>query len=439
MRQLTTKAFYGSVETGVNAVETFIRLHLLVFYAQSMKLPTPWVGSALAISILWDAAIDPLIGRLSDQFKAEKGTRIHLVLAGAIGTALSLSALFHPPSLHTQNEKWLYLLILGLLFSSCQTLFSVPYSAMVGDYSWDRQERSRYIAWRLAFSNLGGILGIAIPGYYLARSDGGAYGNASWLIAMLVLAVAFLGSLVPPPLQKRTVAEKLQTRHPLLQAFVNGPFLLALASSVFVNIGLIMFSSMALYYYRLRLHLGEKEIQNALLLFFLLFSVSMPFWLWISRRIGRKSAMILGAVLWGGATIWVYPWLPEGDAQRTYWFASTVGGFFAGSSVLLDSLLTDVVDYDHFKSGLERFGLYFGVWKFSGKFSRALSMLWIGFLLDWANVAFPDPETSTRLTTIFGPGVGLFFLLAALLLLPYPLTEKRCLEIRSQLEKRDHG
>jgi GPH family glycoside/pentoside/hexuronide:cation symporter len=98
-----------------------------------------------------------------------------------------------------------------------------------------------------------------------------------------------------------------------------------------------------------------------------------------------------------------------------------------------------VVDFDHLTRGRERLGLYFGIWKFAGKFSRAFSLLLVGFLLDWANVAFPDIDTPERLTLVFGPGVGLFFILAALVMLPYPLSEKACADLKLALEAKKRG
>ncbi len=456
MRGLTQKILYGSVESGVNSVEFFIRLHLLVFYSKDLGLAPAWVGLALSISILWDAAIDPWIGRISDEFKNQKGTRIHLVLAGSIATSLALVALYHPPSMamQTSNSKWIYLLLMSLVFNSSHTLFSIPYSAMVGDYTSNRDERSRFIAWRLVFANIGGVLGIAIPGYFLTRTELGAYGHASWLVAMVVLTVAFLGSLAPPPIQKLSVTEKLVSpltspltlsfptsrfldRHPLFQAFSNRPFFILLLANLVMNIALTLNSSMALYYYRMRLELSEIEIQNILLLFLLIFSASVPVWLWIGRRMGRKWALVLGAGLIGMTNCLIYPFLPAGDVQAAYIWASGLSGLVVGCAVLLDSVLTDVIDYDHYLFHKERFGLYFGLWKFSGKFSRAFAVLLAGFFLDWANVSFPDKDTMTRLGLAFGPGVGFFFLLAGAILLLYPLTEKKMLEVKATLQQKE--
>jgi GPH family glycoside/pentoside/hexuronide:cation symporter len=449
VRGLIQKILYGSVETGVNSVEFFIRLHLLVFYSKDLGLSPAWVGIALSISILWDAAIDPWIGRVSDDFKNKKGTRIHLVMIGAIATALTLAALYHPPAaLQSPASKWIFLLLMSLVFNTSHTLFSIPYSAMVGDYTSDRDERSRFIAWRLVFANVGGVLGIAIPGYYLTRSDLSAYGSASWIVAMLVLAVAFLGSLAPPPVKKEihpageslaeSPAGKFSNRHPLFQAMANRPFAILLVSNLVVNVALTLNSSMALYYYRMRLELSEGDIQNVLLLFLLIFSLSVPLWIWIGKKLGRKWALISGAFLIGVTNCFIYPFLPPGNPQAAYIWASGLSGLLVGCAVLLDSVLTDVIDYDYYLSQKERFGLYFGVWKFSAKFSRAFAVLLAGLFLDWANVSFPDKDTTERLSLIFGPGVGFFFILAGAILLIYPLNEKKYAEIKAALKLREN-
>lgn len=437
MKNLSQKLLYGLVETGINAAELFIRLHLLVFYSKDMGLSTFWVGVALSISILWDAAIDPWIGRISDQFKIKYGTRMHLVLAGAILTTLFLVALYHPPTfLETDKLKWTYLLIASLLFNTAFTLFSIPYAAMVGDYTSDRSERAQFIAWRLGFANLGAIMGIAVPGFFLIRNPQSAYGYASIGIALVIMTTTLLGSLSPPP---KTTPEKLlpeETSHPFQSILRNKPFLLLVVAYFIVNVGLTFNSSAALFFYRMRVQLNEQEIQNMLMLFLLVFSASIPVWLLIAKWVSRKWALFGGAFILGASNFVVYPMLPPGNPIPTYIWASSFGGFFVGCSVLLESILTDVIDYDFAKSKKEKFGLYFGVWKFSAKFSRAVALLLTGTLLDWANVAFPDVDTSNRLAIIFGPGVGSFFILAALAIIPYGLNEKQMVRVKRILDRR---
>lgn len=441
------KALYGFVETGVNAVEIFIRLHLLVFYSQIVGVPSFWAGIAISLSILWDAAIDPLVGRFSDSWYRRHGTRWHLVLLGAMATAILLTLLFHPPhNLVSKQDKWLYLLVMSLLFNTAYTFFSIPYSAMVGDFSDDRQVRGQVIAWRMMFANLGAFLGILIPGYYLSRHAADAYQQSSWGFAMIVLIATFLGSLSFTRKHfeddfylsddgkedfEPSVLEKLRG------TFKNKPFLVLLGAFFLVNIGLTINSAMALFYYRMRLELGEDEIRNALILFLVMFSVGIPLWIWIGRKWGRKQALIAGALLVGVSFSVIYLLLPPNHIASIYLWGSIYSGLLVGAYALSEGILTDVVDYDTVKTREKNFGFYFGLWKFIAKLSRALALLLTGALLDWANVDFPDVDTPKRIALSFGPIVGLFFILAAVSLLPFGLTEERCLKIKNILSRRN--
>src|SRR5690606_30930070 len=150
-----------------------------------------------------------------------------------------------------------------------------------------------------------------------------------------------------------------------------------------------------------------KEIQNAMLLFLFVSALSVPLWIWISRRWGRKFSLVLGSFLIFICNLLVIPSVSPGDVQQAYLLISGLAAVLIASSILLESALTDVIDFDFLRSGEERWGLFFGIWKFVSKLSRTIALLMLGFLLDWANIAFPDIDTPERLMQIFGPGVGL--------------------------------
>lgn len=441
IRKFLTKPAYGSVELGINSVEVFLRLHLLIFYSQTVGLSAFSVGVALSLAILWDAITDPLIGRLSDFWRLKHGSRWPLVFVGALGTVSGLYLLYHPPlqMLATDGLRWAYLLLAALFLNTATTFLSIPYSAMIGDYTEDRKERSRFIGWRLAFANFGAILGIAIPGYFLVNSPQTAYSTTAWMIAGVVLLFVLVSFPFRPPKGQLIHTQDSALRAPpkeLLSAFQNKAFLNLVIGYFVVNIGLTFNSAAALYYYRLRVQYSESEIQTLLLIFLLVFTASLPLWVWLSSRFGKKWTLILGALTLGVSNVFIYPLLPVGEALKGYLWAAGFGGVLVGSSVLMESCLTDTIDLDHVRQKRERFGLYFGLWKFSGKASRSMAMLITGSLLNWASVNAPIAETSERLAWIFGPGVGSFFAGGALLLIPYKLTEAKCQQVKSILQRR---
>lgn len=435
-----TPFLYGFAEFGINALEVFLRLHLLVFYSKEIGLSVGHAGLAISISILWDAVVDPWIGKLSDRWRERHGSRAYLVLVGACLTGVFVLGLFHPPEfLATTLEKWLYLLMLSLLVNTSFTLFSIPYSAMVGDFSQDRNERAYFIGWRIFFANAGALAGILVPGYYLVAGATDTYAQSSWVIAMIILVSAFIGTWRPPPPFEAKDSAPIFEHGSWRQAFQNQPFLVLLLSFVIVNIGLTINTSSALYFYRLRMNFSEKDIQTVLLLFFAVFSLSVPLWIYIGRKWGRKKSLCFGAFALGIHSVVIYPLLPPGNFLFAVLGASLIGGILVGSSVLLESTLTDVIDYAQVKTHRESFGFYFGFWKFAGKLSRAASLLITGYALEWANANFPDPDTPMRLTYIFGPIVGIFFILAGFTLLPFGLSEQKCAQVKRILTKRLHG
>lgn len=135
----------------------------------------------------------------------------------------------------------------------------------------------------------------------------------------------------------------------------------------------------------------------------------------------------------------IHSWLfPVGNPHWPL-IASVIGGAAIGCVVLLEALLADVVDLDRLRSGESRFGLYFGVWKMGAKASRAIAIAMTGNLLAQvgfsANVA-QSPETSLGIALVFGPGVGVFFILAAIVLRCHRLDEQTHARVLRLLKRR---
>ncbi|MFN7262468.1 MAG: MFS transporter, partial [Pseudobdellovibrionaceae bacterium] len=378
------KIYYGSLETGINAIEVFLRLHLLVFYSQSLGLSATSVGFALSLGILWDAITDPVVGNFSDRFQARFHTRWPLVLSGGAFTVLFLWLLFNPPA-DLQMDLWWYLLWCCLGLNTATTFLGIPYTAMVGDLTSDSNERGQYIGWRLAFANLGAILGIGIPGYFLAQENPAAYSESSVTIVFVLLSTLAFSSLTKVPRLKVQAQKSLSQIH-FPRFWENLPFLWLVSGFFVVNIGLAFNSAAALFFYRLRVQYQEAEIQKLLLLFLVVFTLSIPLWIWLAKQWGKKRVLVAGAFLLGVSNCLIYPFLPVGEAFWGYFWAATIGGILVGSSVLMESLLTDTIEYGNRKSQSEAFGFYVGAWKFFGKASRAVAVLIAGLLLDWAQV-----------------------------------------------------
>ncbi len=437
---------YATAETGLNAVEVLVRLYLLSFYTDAVGLSPFWAGLAGLIGLLWDAVTDPVMGQISDRTYARfRGRHPYLILGSAL-LAGALLVLFSPPPLENELAAFSYLLGSYLLLNTALTVLAVPYNAMVGDLTQDRDERSVLFAFRFAFGNIGGILAAGIPGVFLVRTaDGALAGDGMSSVAAILAAVVLLSALLTwQQTRSHSAPPEAQAPDSLRQAFrtirTNQAFLVLIVAYFVANAGIALNSTLARYYYLYRLRLTESEVGLLLMTFMLILTLSLVLWVKLSERFGKLTPLRWGAGLLGLGTCIVYPLLPAESFGTTLFFAGGVLGGLVGSVVLLDSMLTDVINLDHLRSGRYRGGIYFGLWRFAAKVSRGIAFFGTGALL--GAIGFEanqeqSPETLQWLGLLFGPGVGGFLLIAIAVMIPYRYTDAKQRQVQRLLQAKN--
>ena len=139
----------------------FVALPLYVvlpnYYAKEFAVPLATLGAVLLGARLFDAFIDPVLGRLSDRLFAKS---VRAVLLWSVFAALVLGGgfalLFFPPVQRGPS--------LIVWASACLVVTYAAYSALsIMHQSWgamlggDEQQRSRIVAWREGLG-LGGVI-----------------------------------------------------------------------------------------------------------------------------------------------------------------------------------------------------------------------------------------------------------------------------------------
>jgi GPH family glycoside/pentoside/hexuronide:cation symporter len=189
--------------------------------------------------------------------------------------------------------------------------------------------------------------------------------------------------------------------------------------------------------------LGLKEsdvVLKILFPFFVVIIVSIPIWVLLSNRYGKKRPAFFGILMLGLITMIAYPLYPYGNSYYPL-ITAIVGGICAGSIFLLDSLVADIVDYDELMTGESKEGLYFGFWKMGTKFAQAIGLAVSGFILDIIGLVQGSTEQTAevgwRLAVVFGPVVGFFFIIGAIVFLWMPLNSENHKRIQLLLEKKN--
>lgn len=420
--RLLPLSLYALAESGIFAVEFFVRLQLLIFYTDRLGVESYLASLAAGLALVWDAFIDPYVGAFSDRFRSRWGNRKPFLVAGALLIVPSLLWIFAPYREAGAIGIFVQLLLASLLLNTGITLVTVPHAAISAELSKDAGVRVRIFAARLLFANLGLILGLIIPAAMLnnARAVGIAettvFPQIATVIGLFSLAavlvcVASLQNTQPgEPGHKRRFVSDLKT------AVGNKFFLWLFAAGFLAYIGVAINSTLARYYYDHYLKINEDSLALVLIVFILVWSLSVVLWVKAADRFGKDLPATLGIVGLGLMTIFSYPFFPEGGLTGPI-VAAVAGGIFTGCILLFDSYVADAADLDLAQSGENRDGLYFGLWKLGIKASRGVAVALSGGLI-WA-IGYragvtPDDVVRFRIALLFGPLVGSIFVASGL-------------------------
>ncbi|MEI1279501.1 MFS transporter [Leptospira venezuelensis] len=449
-----TMAGYASAEVGITAVETMAQIYLLDFYVSTVGLKPSLFGLAMLIAILWDAISDPIMGYISDRTSFTNGRRRPYILIGGFLLGLGAYFLFSPPELETQTSKFLYLVIAYFFTNTFMTMIAVPHISLGGEIGHTSGERNKIFGWRLFFANLGLLCGLLLPAIWVSLGKDGfssrSFSSAViWILLCFVSYFSYIFTKGRDFPYRRLETESNSVRANILSFFQSAVFILKnryflplLLAFIVATAARTLNSSLGLLYYKERLLLEDSQVVIRILLPFVFFlTISIPLWIYLAKRFGKKLPAFWGSLLLGVMTMILYPVLPQGSYEAPL-VAAFFGGIFAGSILLFDSLVADVVDYDELLTGEKREGAYFGFWKMATKIIRAIGFAFLGFLLEaigyQAGAQTQDPELGWRLTILFGPVVGSLFVLASLIFTRMGLTSEVHAKIRELLSRKQN-
>ena len=305
----------------------------------------------------------------------------------------------------------------------------------------DYNERTSISGFKQVFAVLGTLLGagaaLPIMGMFATRTEGftGMAAVFGFLGALSLLVTFF------------SVREPMRIIQPvgitiwksLKDVFANRPYMLLLASWFTNSTAVAVAESMLVYYYK---YIFQDEAAVTLAMISLLAAtiLTFPLWIWISKKIGKKSAYFIGMSL-TIVTILVIAFTADLlGVNGTLALMVVAGVGFAAHYVLPWSMAPDTIEYDYARSGVRREGIYYSVWTFVIAFGGALA----GFLVGQGLEVFgyvPDAVQSARsilgIRLLIGPLPAVLFLLGNLAIAFYPLTRKRYEEIQARIRDRN--
>lgn len=384
-------------------------------------------GALMALIILLsrnvDYVADPLAGFLSDRLRSRWGRRKPFMVASAPGLIVSFVLLWHPPVGEPSAANAVFAGLACAAVFVFMAGFGAPYLALLAEIATSERERLQLAGIQGAF-NLAGIATAALFFSWIVPRWGVAYAaHGVAALAAVALAAACLGPREGAGGHAVHRSSALGLRRSLRSTFTNPAFLYYWGGYYFFWLGLlILVSGME---YACAVFLGVRVGGSALILSWGLVCglLCLPLASWLALRWGHRRAF-LAAQLWFAV---LAPTLGlvglHSGAATGLWLARLgavlLGPAIAGLFALPYTILAEVCDRDHQRTGEYREATYFGFQGMMFKAGIGFAPLVVATIMQVA-AAGSAPELGYRL---FGPAAGLSALLSAALFWWYPRDE----------------
>lgn len=162
---------YGLGDMASNIVYQAVINVLMYFYTDVYGIEAAAAGTLMIVVRFFDAITDPIMGAVADRTRSRWGRYRPWLLWGAIPYGLLAVAAFITPDV-AAGTKLVYAYISYALLMTAYTAVNIPYSALAGTMTEDRDERSGLQSWRFGMAMVGGFL-VTVSIWPLSRLLGG--------------------------------------------------------------------------------------------------------------------------------------------------------------------------------------------------------------------------------------------------------------------------
>ncbi|MFT4800112.1 MAG: Na+/melibiose symporter-like transporter [Candidatus Azotimanducaceae bacterium] len=436
-----TLFYYGLTDLPVSMAMFPVLVFIPKFYSGDLGVSLGIMATILLLVRVSDVFTDPFFGYITDRYPTPWGRRRFWIALSTPLMMLAIYQLFLPPE---GAGAW-HLGIWMFVLSIATTMMIIPYYAWAAELSPDYNERSKITGVRSMMGVVGSLSAQLAPaGALLFFGLGGSSVVLQVVgITMLIImpiCVFFTVTKVPEP--TNYVSSVMPIKEGLKLMFSNKPFLRLIMAFMVSSTALAITTPLYLFFITYVLHEEDKAIY--MLTFFYLANMSgVPFWVWLSTKIGKHRAYVSCFAVIGLAHPF-YLFLGEGD----FWYMlpiTLVTGFAAGGfAALPNSMKADVIDLDTLKTGENRAALFFSTYSFTAKLAGSVggsiglfSLAYIGF--NSVNPELNSEDQLFGLSFLFAMFPSVFYLTACAIAWGYPITEEKHMELRNELEARNQG
>lgn len=434
------KIGYGLGDTASHFVWDMVGFWLLFFYTDVYGISAAAAGTIMLIARLWDMAIDPVIGVISDRTNTRWGKFRAYILFGAIPYAVLAILTFTTPNFG-EVGKIIYAGATYVLLMTAYAAINLPYSALGAVMTDDTYERAGLNTYRFIAGFVGQFIvtGLALT---LAEFFGGgdkAQGFQYTLFLFAGLSLIFFyitfattkERVQPPKEQKNSLKEDIRN------LFNNKAWIILALVGIISFIMFAMQNAAIAYYFKY--YLGrENNVQLFNVVGTVALIVALPFSKPLAKRFGNKNVFIGSSLISGVFFMLIY--LPGvTDLKTIYVFNVIAKMAYAPAVPLLWTMIADSADYGEWTTGRRATGLYFSAAVFAQKAGWGIGAAIAGWILSISDFMPNVVQTETAITGIkllVSVIPGVLYMLCALFMIFYKIDSKTTDLMKTDLDAR---
>ncbi|MGG5317651.1 MFS transporter [Enterococcus sp. AZ072] len=439
---LSEKIAYGMGDVACNVVYALTSGLLVYFYTNVIGVPAGVVGTILLVSRIFDGISDLAIAQLMDKINSKHGKARAWILWMSVPYALTAVALFVVPANATLTVQTIYIFI---SYNLCTTIvytgLNLPYSAMAPLMTNDDDDLAKLNLFRMSMSPISNMIVTALTLPFINRLGGD---QKAWITVTAVYGVVAFGMLIWTFLGTKerfhttaaAEAEALPFTQRLKAAGQNKYFIIMFMTVICLSIYQNVNGTVSTYY--AQYILGNAELMGLMQTFEKIpWILGIMFMAPLIKRFGKRNLVLWGAILCVAAQVLII-FSPKN--LNLILFSAVLRGLGeAPINGLTFTMIADVINYGHWKTGIRVHALIFSTFTVGQKFGGGITGWAIGQLLEvsgFTGSVREVPSAISMVQNLYIYGTIIAWVAVAICMLKYNL-DKEYDKVMLDLEKRE--
>ncbi len=433
---------YAAGDAANNLTFSTVSAFLLIYYTDVAGISAATAGTLFLIVRVWGGVSDLIAGARIDKTSTRWGRFRPYILFGALPLMLLLIAVFSIPSGLSATGRVIWAFASYALFQVVYSFVNIPYGSLAAAMTQDTGERARLATSR----SVAASLTILVIAFVVSPQIEGAE-NLQRTLTITTACFAVVGVALYMwcfRTSRETVhrdAETVGLRRTLGMLRRNRPLIILCIATLVLLGGMFSLQTVAVYYARdvlgdATLYIWLTVVQTAGML---IAAAIVPK---LVEAIGKKRTFVLAGITGAVVALGVV-FAPASNPILGIAAYGLLGVPLGLITTLIWALQADTVDYGKWKSGVRAEGASYSVLSFMRKAGQGVGGAAAAFTIGgggYISGADVQSDSAVNAVRFAAGGVPLITLLVAgLVMLVYPLTEKVYRRVIAEMDERPPG